>query len=72
MIKRLWQKIWAFFHPPELIEKPATDLEDGNVMVKLSRGWVKAGLIKQNSHTSWVKLWDGHIIKRRNRMVKAC
>ena len=66
----LWRKIWRFFNPPKLVEKSTTDLEDGNVHVKLSRGWVKAGLMKQNRKTSWVKLWDGNIIKRRNKMVK--
>lgn len=23
MIKKIWRKIWAFFHPPEIIIKPA-------------------------------------------------
>ncbi len=70
MLKKIWRAIWAFFNPAPLEDKRSVDLVGGNVYVELTRGWVRAGLIKQNWHTCWVKLWDGHIIKRRNRKVK--
>jgi hypothetical protein len=40
-----------------------------NILARVSGKLIKCELMSFNYHTVWLRLPDGHIIKRRNRMV---